>query len=250
VDVIKEVCRKIKEKRKELGYSIEYVVEKTKLYPSVIRHIEEGELENINSTYLKGFIKIYALFLKVELGTALEEITTSKSSIIKRHKKTKKAEGRSIINSMIEAARRISPEIKKKAVIIFLGAILLWGVFAVSRFVVVKISGVFRRGIEKQEEARPPASFTIDKGEEIVVSLTAKRKCFLRAVVDGKLLFEGVLDKGVIEVWRGNREIEFKISDGSAIYLEVNGISVPALSSMRKPIKSLKITPSGISVDK
>ena len=74
--MIKEVCNRLKEKRSELGYSIEYTVEKTKLYPSVIRDIEQGNLSNISSVYLKGFMKIYASFLGVDLGTALEEVNS------------------------------------------------------------------------------------------------------------------------------------------------------------------------------
>jgi len=69
-------------------------------------------------------------------------------------------------------------------------------------------------------------------------------------MVDGKLLFDGQLAEGAIETWRGDKEIEMKIRDGSAIALEVNGKDIPTLTSLRKPIKSLKITPSGIVIDK
>jgi len=60
--MIKELCEKLKQKRRDLGYSIEYVVERTKLHPSMIRDIEEGNLINENPVYVKGFIKIYAAF--------------------------------------------------------------------------------------------------------------------------------------------------------------------------------------------
>ena len=75
--MIKEICHKLSEKRKELGYDIEYAVDKTKLHPSVIRDIESGNLANINSAYTKGFMKIYASFLGVDLGNSLEEISLS-----------------------------------------------------------------------------------------------------------------------------------------------------------------------------
>ncbi|MCK5393631.1 MAG: helix-turn-helix domain-containing protein, partial [Candidatus Omnitrophica bacterium] len=39
--MIEELCHKLKNKRKELGYSIEHIVNKTKLSPSVIKNIEE-----------------------------------------------------------------------------------------------------------------------------------------------------------------------------------------------------------------
>jgi hypothetical protein len=44
--------------------------------------------------------------------------------------------------------------------------------------------------------------------------------------------------------------MELKISDGSAVYIEVNGKAIPELTSRRRPIKTLTITHSGISVEK
>jgi len=90
--MIKELCSKLKEKRIELGYSIDYVVDKTKLHPSMIRDIEEGNLSSENPTYVRGFIRIYASFLKVDLGSALEEIGGPKLPV-KRANKAEKAEG-------------------------------------------------------------------------------------------------------------------------------------------------------------
>jgi len=66
--MIKELCNRLKEKRKELGYSIEYVVEKTKLHPLMIKDIEEGNLGNENPAYIRGFIKIYAALFKSRDG--------------------------------------------------------------------------------------------------------------------------------------------------------------------------------------
>lgn len=45
--MIESLCKKIKEKRRELGYSIEEVVKKTKLHPSVIKDIENCNLDKI-----------------------------------------------------------------------------------------------------------------------------------------------------------------------------------------------------------
>ena len=94
------------------------------------------------------------------------------------------------------------------------------------------------------------ATTSISEVEGVEATLTAKKKCFLKVIVDGKLLFKGILRKGARETWKADKEIELKIRDGSAITLEVNGRLIPILTSLRKPIKSLKITPSGIVVDK
>ena len=121
-------------------------------------------------------------------------------------------------------------------------------------FVVGKIGKLFTgpksvKTVEKKEGNSEAAPVFLE-GEEMVATLTAKKNCFLKVIVDGKLLFKGLFKKGAIETWRGDKEIELKIRDGSAIALEVNGKPIPTLTSLRKPIKSLKITPSGIVVDK
>ena len=117
---------------------------------------------------------------------------------------------------------------------------------------------MFFKGVNKFFKSKPKAqvssieSFSAipsQKGE-LVVSLIAKKKCFLKVFVDGSLYFEGVLAKGARETWKGKKELNFKISDGSAVSLEVNGKQFPALTSLHKPIKSLKITSSGITIDK
>ena len=249
--MIKEVCNKLKEKRQELGYSIEYTVEKTKLHPSVIKDIEEGNLKNIGPTYIKGFMKIYASFLGVDLGACLDEINLTKPTINKQKKvKSKDSLGSGFVDAMIIKVKKIPPEAKKKIFIVLIGIVFLWVFFTVGRLTIRKISKSFKDKGETVENIQPESFTASQDAKEVVVSLTAKKKCFLRVRVDGKLLFEGALAQGAIETWRGDKEIEFKISDGSAVYLEVNGKSVPTLSSIRKPIKSLKITPSGISVDK
>ena len=250
--MIKEVCNKLKEKRKKLGYDIEYVVEKTKLHPSVIRDIEDCNLSNINSAYVKGFMKIYASFLQVDLGASLEEIASVRPVFKKEPKVKKTQEGEAIFNKALRAASNISPQTKKRIIVAFVGLILFWGFINASIAVVKKVSTFFKK---PSKEASPVAesgnSYVIDQTQGIEVSLNVKKRCFLKVIVDGKLLFEGVLDKGMVESWKGNKEIELKrISDGSAISLEVNGKPIPTLTSIRKPIKSIKIAPSGISVDK
>ncbi|MFA7676543.1 MAG: helix-turn-helix domain-containing protein [Candidatus Omnitrophota bacterium] len=249
--MIQEVCRKLREKRRELGYSLEYTVEKTKLHPSMIKDIEDCNLSKINATYLKGFIKIYAAFLNVDLGSSLEEITSSdKVPGPSRPRKERKASNSGISRKVTGILKNIPSQVKKKILFVLAVLFLLWMVFNIGKFIVSKISGVFKSHSAAAKEESKPQDIPISNSKDLTLSLTAKKKCFVKVMVDGRILFEGTLDKGAVESWRGNKKIELKVNDGSAIYMEVNGKAIPALTSMRKPIKSLKITPSGITVDK
>ncbi|MDD3296418.1 MAG: DUF4115 domain-containing protein [Candidatus Omnitrophica bacterium] len=249
--MIQEVCRKLKEKRRELGYSLEYTVEKTKLHPSMIKDIEDCNLSKINTTYLKGFIKIYAAFLGVGLGSSLEEIAPAdKLSGKKPFRKERKVSSGGVSKKVTGVLKSISPQVRKNILLILAVFFLLWIVFNIGKFIVSKVSGIFKPHPSTVEEKSPPQDIPIASSNDLTLSLTAKKKCFAKVTVDGKIFFEGILDKGAVESWKGSKKIELKVSDGSAIYAEVNGKAIPALTSMRKPIKSLKITPSGITVDK
>jgi cytoskeletal protein RodZ len=233
--MIEELCARLKEKRKELGYTLEEVVEKTKLHPSVIRNIEQGNLEKINPTYLKGFIKIYASFLGIDLDkNILKEITPPKEI-----KKEPIRRRQTTFNFNVK-------KIRKYFILFLLIAIIFTSGLLISKLIKNIFSSKERKIEEKTTSVFSPSNIT----SEMIVSVVAKRNCFLKVKVDGELLFEGILRKGVVETWKGKKEIEFRISDGSAVYIEVNGKRLPPLTSMRRPIKSLKITPTGISVEK
>jgi transcriptional regulator with XRE-family HTH domain len=242
-----ELFKNIAERRKELGLSLEEVVEKTKLYPSVVRDIEAGNLENINSAYRKGFVRIYASFLSLDTSDALDKIS-SVSVVKKETRSIKNIANKPKVKFTIP---QLSPQVKKIIIFILAALFILWILGALINFIGKRISRLPPKPAQTIKKETPAVFINQPKAnKEVNVSLTAKRTCFLRVKVDGKLVFESQLPKGAVETWKGNKEIELKISDGSAVYLEVNSKRIPPLTASRKPIKSLKITAAGISVVK
>lgn len=266
--MIKEICHKLKEKREQMGYTIEYVVSQTKIHPSVIKDIEAASLSGLGLTYLKGFMKIYANFLGVELGAVLEELdeifspfnrpksqkarrkAPKNQNITNQPEQIPKAKGPAVGETIAGLLKKISPQLFPKAASVALILLMVWGLFAGGRLIIRGVAGLFRRDPRPKVTTQNLEQIKFTSAGELTVALTAKKKCFLRVIVDGKLFFEGILEKGSAERWSASKEIEFKISDGSAVALEINGKLIPTLTSIRKPIKSLKITPSGITVDK
>ncbi|MFH0807211.1 MAG: RodZ domain-containing protein, partial [Elusimicrobiota bacterium] len=224
------------------------------------KDIEAGNFQNLSATYLKGFIKIYAKFLGVEVLQSFEQskqpvplqpLAPQPAPVPPKPKPAEKKQSQGMYHAVRERLKKVSPKLSKAVGKVAVGVVLFAAIIGAVRFAFGKLSNLFHQRPPAAVEAPVQTSLPIvEKGKELVVSLTTKKKCFIKVVVDGKLMLEGVLDKGTVESWKGKKEIEFKISDGSAIYLEVNGKSIPTLTSIRKPIKSLKITPSGITVDK
>jgi len=227
---ILELCSKLKEKRKELGYSIEEVVEKTKLYPSVIKDLEEGKLENLNPTYLKGFIKIYASFLGIDTKEFVQEEKVPP-------KKNEPKKNNNIIFDLLKLYK------------IFWKIVLFILVFIFLFILILKINKLKTKKVQTEDIQEQLKLLDIKKGE-ITVALTAKRNCHLRVKIDGKIFFDGIIKEKDKEIWKADKEIELSISDGSSVYIEVNGQPLPVLTSIPKKIKSLKINHTGIYIEK
>jgi len=247
---IEELCAKLQQKRNDLGLTLEEAVEKTKLYPSVIRDIESGNLSNISKAYLKGYIRIYASFLGVNIEDALDKISLNQQNISQKPLMKKEEPAQDKPTTRIKF-KPIPPQVKK--IIFYLAALIfiLWIGTSVFRFVSKNFAKIAKKPVKRTEQKVIKLPLVSKKVQtEVNASLTAKRDCFIRVKVDGKVLFEGALKKGMSESWKGHKEIEFRIADGSAVHLEVNGKSLPSLTSSHKSIKSLKVNSSGISVVK
>jgi len=236
------LATQFKQKREELGLSVEDVVEKTKLHPSVIRDLEAGNFQNIRPIYLKGFIKIYANFLGVDISQGLEEAPSTEPAKLRIRVKKEP--------EIVERRIDIPPHVKRIIVYVLVGLVAIWLAISVLRFTVNKIRHVLTKAPATETKETIPQKIQTPSSKELAVSLTAKKDFYLRVNVDGRVLFEGILNRGAVESWEADEKLEFKISDGSAVYVEVNGQPLPPLTSMRKPIKRLTVTRSGISVEK
>lgn len=264
--MIKELSYNLAEKRKKLGITIEQAVEKTKLCPSVIHDIEEGNLINVGATYVRGFIKIYAAFLGVNIPEGIFEEISAGQKLAKEQQKKNIFKKPAVKSAVLgeHSFPKVFQKARKKITLAAAAIAAVFILFIFAKFIVGNIfkekkhvqvlpaqeSSAIKPREVKKEVKKPAVVRSSNVTEDITASLKAKRDCFVRVKVDGNLLFEGILNRGSVEMWKGMQEIEFKISDGSAVYLEVNGDALPALTAMRKPIKSLKITHSGIAVDK
>jgi cytoskeletal protein RodZ len=278
--MIKYLCQQLKQKRQDLGYSLEEVVEKTKLHPSVIKDIEAGDLDKISPVYLKGFIKIYASFLGVKLGDHLQELEIKAKPKSKPQPKPKTAIKQSYNREQQKHSRkkelrfRVPAALKRKIAYSLLALVLGLIIFSLVAAVVRLIKGSFS-GTDKpaktetaSSDSAPTAtpsvtssstepkattqevSSALAQADKITTSVRIKRPVHIRVKQDGEIVYAGVLQAGAIETWQAQEKLDLKISDGSSVEVEVNGQLLPPLSKIHRPIKSLKITDQGISIEK
>lgn len=82
------------------------------------------------------------------------------------------------------------------------------------------------------------------------LGIRAKEDCWLQVRVDGKTVFQGVLNRGRLEGWQGTGRIELTLGDAGKVDVEVNGSRIPALGRKGQSVKNILITRDGLKVGK
>jgi cytoskeletal protein RodZ len=107
---------------------------------------------------------------------------------------------------------------------------------------------------EAPEHARAqqalPKALGVEAGGVIRLGIRAKEDCWLQVRVDGKTVFQSVLNRGRLEGWQAANKIELTLGDAGKVDLEINGSRIPALGRKGQPVKNILITREGLKVGK
>lgn len=255
-----EIGDKLRQKREELGYDYDYIFQKTKIHPKILKALEEEDFEYFSSeVYLKSFLKKYAQFLNLDFNSLiadlnLSEITEKKSSRLPP----------SITPSLLEFSQKF-----------FLGLkfLLLFIVVVISIYLVVTVinkisSKLIPHKKHRVETARqvevvpepevkpslspeiPVTSFPQQSEEEVnkplELTLVAKDDCWIQIRSDGEKIYEGILKKGQRETWNAQNEFELWVGAASRLDVYLNGKNLGPLG--RGVIKGIKITSRGLKL--
>ncbi|MBN2121030.1 MAG: DUF4115 domain-containing protein [Candidatus Omnitrophica bacterium] len=276
-----EICNKLGQVRKEKNISLQEISKKTRLHPSILRNIEEAkDLDEIGKFYLKGFLKIYAQFLKE--GSLLKEIDQvfaiekpKKNIFGFRQEKTPGKEESEIKEAKKEEVKtkpqvkpktpklklqppklpskdtlkKIKPNINKKTLAVIASvAVLLILLQIIPKKDAKKSAPDLKAPVETKTTKTKPVAPTKSENEKPLVSILTKKDVFVEVSVDGKLIFQNVIIGGTKESWIAQRKLEIKISNPSLVSLEIGNQIIPT-SNTKRPALYI-ITPEGFRVEK
>jgi cytoskeletal protein RodZ len=222
-----ELGKFLREVREKQGIGLEMVQEKTKIPLDVLRAIEEGyNVRTLTSFYRRGFLKLYAGYLKVDIRQYLQE---TKADPVKSFDED--------FDFSLPAPqaypwkKMLTPRRRR-----LLGRIIL-GVVAF--YFVTRTAGCFLKNDDKslqktpQETAAPqqsmdrsieavpdrrPSVQTSDSfsGENQPVTLTVKalRSSWIQVKTDGIIVFQSVLGRGSTESWNRTAKKVFFNKEG------------------------------------
>lgn len=271
---------RLKKIRLEKGLTLEEVQKKTKIHLNILEAIEGDSLTNLSPIYLKGFFKIYCKFLEVDPKEYIEDYKEPSYKVSEKAKavakQVKPAENKLVFK--VPSIKLPSFHLSKKVINTFIVAaaaiISLLILFNFGKLLINKIKSLPKKRVHsvtspQQKETKKPLKSEKTKSVAAVTALKplnpetvpqkepisgirlgirSRENCWVSLKVDGKLVFQRVLEKGRFESWQAKNKIELSLGNAGVVELEVNGQLFSNLGRKGQALKNILITKEGLKI--
>lgn len=263
----------LKDTREAKGLTLEIVHEATKIPLDALKAIEQGYSTRIlTAFYFKGFIKIYAEFLGLNVEEVLKEYHLDKNAAPKvlpvpAKKQPKVSRPHQVIEKSQHVMTGLNNRKNKDAfakVLMLIAAIAVLVLFF--KFIIPHIKlPKFKKEPKIQEvvvekdnkdvtESREKLPFKLIRAEssslKVGLSVRAVKDSWIQVKVDGKVVYAMTISKGTMENWTAYNQIELSGRNINELDLEVNGKHLGSLGSSERGAKKALITRQGLTVKK
>ena len=267
---------RLKKIRQELGISLEEVQKKTKIHLDLLKAIEGDSLTNLSPIYLKGFLKIYCKFLGVDPNEYIDNYKEPSYKVSEEAKLKTAGLKQEKPAFKIISLKFPSFRLSKRLINVFMFItiiIIVWIIlFNLGRFISSKRKAYPKRQIKsamlpeqrenkkaiKTEKVKSAVAMPKSQMSEIApqreavlgirLGIRAHENCWISLKVDGKLVFQRVLQKGRFESWQAKNKIELSLGNAGVVELEVNGQLFSNLGRKGQALKNILITKEGLKI--
>lgn len=251
---------RLKKLRLEKGLSLEDVHKATKLHLNILNAIEEDRLSGLNPIYVKGFLKIYCKFLGIDPKIAVSDIKEAKpleEIMLHSYQKAHK------VTPLSTAGKKKSNKLIGYAIVVVMALLVVFGlgrlIFGRPRSAQTKAQKKVKAALVKKSEkskSKPPKAVKVesevkpvkDFSSGIRLSIRAKENCWVYLRIDGKVVFQRVLEKGRFETWSAKERVDLSLGNAAAVELEVNGQLFSSLGRKGQVRKNIVITKEGLNI--
>ncbi|OED37065.1 hypothetical protein AB834_02215 [PVC group bacterium (ex Bugula neritina AB1)] len=264
------VGEKLRDCRQKKEISLEVISDKTNLKKDFILALEEENFSELPTMiHAKGFLKTYSRFLDLDIDDFLisfdELVKENSKEEIKNIQKSSQVNNKPKWQDIKEDLWDYLFRSKKKVKFIVVGITLFLISYYTFLWVYKNIKPIFVKSYEtvsgwtKSSPKKSPDNVNVEKKEIIsenssVISfeeglffrVDVKSSVWVSVRVDGDVLYEGIMAKGMNESWEAEDEILVNVSDLRAINCLLNGKAIEELKNMNKKVSKLKITKNGI----
>jgi cytoskeleton protein RodZ len=243
---------------------------------SILKAIEGDSLTNLSPVYLKGFLKIYSKFLGVDPKDYVDDYREPSYKVSERiaRKQVQVEIDKPFfkIPSIKLPPIRLNKKIITVCVYLAIGFIIWMILFNLGKFIASKrkISAknnihspiqsqqknnkktIIPQKIQSQAGVLTTKVAAASSPKEIIsgisLGIRTHENCWVSLRVDGKLVFQRVLEKGRFESWQAKSKIELSLGNAGVVELEINGQVFSNLGRKGKPLKNILITKEGLKI--
>lgn len=233
----------LRAEREKQNLTIKDIEKGTSIRGIYIEAIENGEFNKLpGEVYAKGFIRNYATFLKLDADSIIlsytqenhpEEIAkaeAAKAAEEKNKEREKKAEAVAPkpqpAEKKTELRQQVESSHKKQNFMLIVAIILavIGGAFYLTSGSSEEQPAAAPAPVETKAEEVPAKPAVPEKkadGVELIAKFTDR--CWTQVDVDGKTIFEGIVEKGKTETWKGKEKVVITAGNAGAVELKLNG---------------------------
>ena len=233
----------LRREREKQGLTIADIEKGTSIRGLYIEHIERGNIGELPGlVYAKGFVRNYAKFLRLNAEALVQQFAEENGSTPPPAPAEPESAPRRISLSTVGDESLSSISIggtsssyasifgKLAAGIIVLAALVGGGVAAISA-INSPAQVPAAPPVKTEQPAAPTAAAEADASDTaraahtdgVNVSVTLAERCWTEVVVDGKSVFEGIIEKGKTESWKGKESVVIRAGNAGALDVTFNG---------------------------
>jgi len=230
---IKEIGEALKNKRLKKGLTFDDIYKKTRIYPGIIKSLEEGKIEeSVSRIYAKGFLKKYIEFLGLNKDEILKDFDRAfpkkeENKIYAENLQDTKIEKPNLFNIILGI-------IAVLVVVIFTFVSVSKGVSKINSFFTAKTEKSALLALSKIKDKPQEVKTNIFvKKESYGIELILKNKAevWMSVKTDDKIVFKGTLARSSTEKWNAGNSIELRVGKLEALDFTVNGKNLGVIGS-------------------
>ena len=225
----------LRAKRERQGFTIQDVERETSIRAAYLQALERGDYSALpNEVYVKGFIRNYAGFLHMDAEKLVQEYReeihgVDVGPIQKANPKTTSLVNESApFSSGSDFHERVEKSAKKQLVFMAVATVVIAFVGSIYYFF-----GDDPNAEKPAQTAQQPVQ-TIGNtanaaaGQADVMAKFTGR-CWIQAIADGKVIYEGTVEPNQTKRWTGKKEVIVTAGNAGAIDVTYNGQRVGKL---------------------
>ena len=231
----------LRREREKQGLTIADIEQGTSIRGLYIEHIERGNIKELPGlVYAKGFVRNYAKFLRLDAEQLVQQFAEENGSAPVPPPVEVESPARRISLSNVgdESLSEISIGQQSSSYAgifgkLAAGIVVLAALVGGGAAVISAINAPAREAVQPPVKAEQPAAApaaapanppdTQKNADGVRVSVTLTERCWTEVSVDGKSVFEGIIEKGKMENWQGKESVVIRAGNAGALDVTLNG---------------------------